>query len=155
MVSSRAPWEWALPGLCVVFVIALIVRFGVGLPNPMATAWAPDGTPLESNGRVVELLGGTTITVAGAGAPVLAATRTRSGATARGLVVAGHVLGVLLAGHRWRVITANAGAVSWQDATSTVSAAPVLVIAVVAGVVGWFVSSHTGRSDGADPDRPG
>lgn len=155
MARSRPPWEWALPLLCVVFVVALVVRFGAGLPNPMATSWAPDGTPLESNGRVVEMLGGTTMTVAGAGAPVLAATRTRSGATAGGLVVAGHVLGVLFAGHRWRVITANAEATRWQEATSTASATPVFALALAAGVLGWFVSIYVGERDDADPDWPG
>lgn len=155
MVTARPPWEWAIPVLSIVFVVALILRFGAGLPNPMATSWSPDGTPLESNGRVAELVGGTAITAAGAGAPVVAGTRARSGATARGLVAAGHVLGVLFAGHRWRVITANADAASWPEASSTVSATPVFALAVVAGIVGWLVSIHLGARDGPGPNRLG
>ena len=144
-MTPRPELEWLVPLLAVVFVSVLGLRYWTAIPDPMATSWDADGAPVDANHRVIDVPTGVGITAAVAAVPVAMANRVRSTTSARSLVTGGHVLAVLVAGQRWRTITANAGAASWQEATTTVSATPVFVLAIAVGVLGWWASGHRTR----------
>ena len=141
MPSISRPLEWVVPLLALLFAFGLTATFNA-LPDPMASEWTIEGMPVDHRPRLLELLVGPVIVGFAGITPLFWAQRVQTVRAARGLVVAGHVLVVLLAGHRWRSITANYGAPDWQSATTTVSSIPVIVLAAVAGAFGWWASAH-------------
>lgn len=140
--------EFVVPLVAVAAVLLMALRFGGELPNPVASAWGPDGSPIDSANRFVELLTGVAITGASAVVPLLLIGRSSRPVGQRLLVVVAHVLPVLFAGHRWRMIEANRGAASWDLATSGAEPSAMYPLAVAAALWGWWASRERGDGNG-------
>ena len=152
--------EFVIPMLAVAAVLLMALRFAGELPDPVASAWGPDGLPIDSSSRLIELVTGVVLTGASAVVPLLLAKRARQRLGQRLLVVAAHVLPVLFAGHRWRLFEANREAASWELATSTAETAAVYALAAAAACWGWWASRDRedgdGVAEGGDSrNRPG
>ena len=145
-VSAR---EFVFPVLAVAVVLFMALRFAGELPDPVATAWDPDGAPVDSNHRLIELLTGVVVSGASAVVPLLLTIRVRRSVGQRLLIVAAHVLPVLFGGHRWRLVEANRGVTSWDVATSAAEPSFLYAVAVAAALWGWWVSRDRGDIDGA------
>ncbi len=155
MNSLRVALEWAIPVGSAVAVVALAVAFWGELPDPVAVRWNAEGLPQVPGDRTRELLIGSVVVPATAVLPLLLAERPSEVGARRTLVVAGHVLGTLGLGHRWRIVAANREATHWQDAVSTLSPTAVVAVGVLAGAVGWWLSGHRRRDGGGPPGAAG
>ena len=130
---------WLVPGLAVGVTMFLLIARAGQLPDPMATGWSSDGTPIQSSPRLLELAVGGFLVVLGAAFTGLAGLMvTRR--FARMLIAFGHLASVGWAGHRWRVVAANVAADRWTEAAGPRSLTVVVAAALVAGVWGWVVS---------------
>ncbi len=152
--------EFVVPLVAATVVLLMALRFAGELPDPVASAWDPDGSPVDSNHRLIELVTGVAVTGASAVVPLLLTVRVRRPVGQRLLVVAAHVLPVLFAGHRWRLVEANRGAPSWDLATSAAEPSVVYALAVAAALWGWWASRDRGYGDGVaerggSGNRPG
>lgn len=151
MVKGVPARGFVLPLMAVTVVLLMAVGFAGELPDPVASAWDADGAPVDSASRLVELAAGVAITGASAVVPLLLSNRVRRQVGQRLLVVAAHVLPVLFAGHRWRLIEANRGAASWEVAMSGVDPAGVYALAAAAALWGWWASRDRGDGDDVAP----
>jgi hypothetical protein len=141
--------DFVIPVLAVTVVLLMALRFAGELPDPVASAWDPDGSPVDSSHCLIELVTGVAVTGASAVVPLLLTVRMRRAVGQRLLIVASHVLPVLFAGHRWRLVEANRGVTSWDLATSAADPSFVYALAVAAALWGWWASRDRGDTDGA------
>lgn len=148
MIEGVSAREFVFPLVAVATVVLMALRFAGDLPDPVASAWDLDGSPVDSANRLIELVTGVAITGASAVVPLLLTNRSSWPVGQRLLVVAGHILPVLFAGHRWRLIEANRGAASWDLALSAAEPSAVYALAAAAALWGWWASRDRGDGDG-------
>ena len=149
-MTSRRPLEWAIPVATTIGTLAVAVAFAGDLPDPVATGWAEDGTPYARGSRLRELAVGPIVVAVAALVPVAAANRVAEVGAARTLVVAGHTLGTLGLGNRWRVIDANRQMTHWEEAVGPTSPLAFVTLAVITGLIGWLVSAHRRSAGGSN-----
>lgn len=139
VTSSRA-LEWVVPASAVLITVTLTVIHAGSMPNPVATHWSPEGNPSGPSRRDVELAMGVVVVMIGAAFTGLAE-RMPTVVHARMLIVTGHVASVAWAGQRGRLISANAGAHRWTETAPTLPVATIVILALLAGLIGWLVSA--------------
>ncbi len=154
MTSPSRLLEGAIPVATTVGTLAIVIAFANDLPDPLATGWTEDGVPHARGSRLRELAVGPIMVAVVALVPVAAANRVTEVGAARTLVVIGHALGTLGFGNRWRVIDANRQAPHWEEAVGPASPLTFVALAVVAGLIGWFVSAHRPAAGGPTDERP-